>query len=158
MECAASDDFVDWAAGAGESDCADEWCFDSAIASLTPASGPWVQAPARRGRRGGRAGRPSSAPTSVQNTFSELDALNSLLGDSEALLGAVAGEKRGGGKVVEAVVDSGAVHSVTPPGTFPGKVSSSPWSRAGRGYRAANGTRIKNLGQVDVPFATAEGP
>jgi hypothetical protein len=36
-------------------------------------------------------------------------------------------------------------------------VSQSPWSRAGRGYRAANGTGIKNLGQVDVPFATAEG-
>ena len=72
-------------------------------------------------------------------------------------LGAVAGEKRGGSKVVEAVVDSGAVHSVTPPGLFPGKVCPSPWSRAGRGYRAANGTGIKNLGQVSVPFATAEG-
>ena len=33
----------------------------------------------------------------------------------------------------------------------------SPWSRAGRGYRAANGTGIKNLGQIDVPFGTAEG-
>ena len=83
--------------------------------------------------------------------------LNSLLGDSEALLGAVAGEKRSGGRIVEAVVDSGAVHSVTPPGLFPGKVVPSPWSRAGRGYRAANGTAIKNLGQIDVPFATAEG-
>ena len=83
--------------------------------------------------------------------------LSSLLGDSEALLGAVAGEKRSGGRIVEAVVDSGAVHSVTPPGLFPGKVVASPWSRAGRGYRAANGTSIKNLGQIDVPFATAEG-
>ncbi len=83
--------------------------------------------------------------------------MNSLLGDSEALLGAVAGEKRSGGRIIEAVVDSGAVHSVTPPGLFPGKVVPSPWSRAGRGYRAANGTSIKNLGQVDVPFATVEG-
>ncbi len=90
----------------------------------------------------------------VRNTHS---GLNSLLGDSEALLGAVAGEKRSGGRIVEAVVDSGAVHSVTPPGLFPGKVVPSPWSRAGRGYRAANGTSIKNLGQVDVPFATVEG-
>jgi hypothetical protein len=49
------------------------------------------------------------------------------------------------------------VHSVAPPGFFPGKTASSPWSRAGRGYRAANGTGIKNLGQVDVPFATTEG-
>ncbi len=30
-------------------------------------------------------------------------------------------------------------------------------SRAGRGYRAANGTAIKNLGQVPVPFVTTEG-
>ncbi len=62
-----------------------------------------------------------------------------------------------GGHVVEAVVDSGAAHSVTPPGLFPGRVCPSPWSRAGRGYRAANGTRIANLGQVQVPFSTAEG-
>jgi hypothetical protein len=40
---------------------------------------------------------------------------------------------------------------------FPGRVSPSPWSRAGRGYRAANGSRIANLGQVQVPFSTAEG-
>jgi hypothetical protein len=66
------------------------------------------------------------------------------------------GEVRGG-RVVEAVVDSGAVHSVTPPSRFPGPMVPSPWSRAGRGYRAANGTGIKNLGQVRVAFATAEG-
>jgi hypothetical protein len=162
MECAAASEEGDWAAalagaGAGDGDYGDEWNFDSTIASLTP----WVQAPARRGRRGGRVWRPfgagSGAPTPVQNAFSGLDSLNSLLDDAEVLLGAVAGEKRGGGRVVEAVVDSGAVHSVAPPGIFPGKVCPSPWSRAGRGYRAANGTGIKNLGQVDVPFATAEG-
>jgi hypothetical protein len=73
------------------------------------------------------------------------------------LMGAVEVDKRGGGRIVEAVVDSGAVHSVAPPGIFPGKVRTSPWSRAGRGYRAANGTSIKNLGEIDVPFATAEG-
>ncbi len=149
----------DWAAalagaGAGDGDADyDEWNFGSTLASLTP----WVQAPARRGRRGGRTWRPFGAPTPVQNTFSGLDSLNSLLDDAEVLLGAVAGETRGGGRVVEAVVDSGAVHCVAPPGLFPGKVVPSPWSRAGRGYRAANGTGIKNLGQVEVPFATAEG-
>jgi hypothetical protein len=31
------------------------------------------------------------------------------------------------------------------------------WSKTGRGYRAANGTGIKNLGQVAVKFSTAEG-
>jgi hypothetical protein len=69
----------------------------------------------------------------------------------------VAPEARRGGRVVEAVVDSGAVHSVAPPGAFPGRTRPSPWSRAGRGYRAANGSGIKNLGVVGVPFATTEG-
>jgi hypothetical protein len=141
-----------WADLTGEGDYGDEWLFDTAIASLAP----WTQAPARRGRGGRRTWRPfgagSGAPTDVHNRYSDL---NSLVDDA-TLLGAVAGETRGG-RVVEAVVDSGAVHSVAPPGLFPGKVCPSPWSRAGRGYRAANGTGIKNLGQVDVPFATVEG-
>ena len=59
--------------------------------------------------------------------------------------------------VVEAVVDSGAEESVAPPGVFPGVVRPSPMSRDGRGYRAANGTRIKNLGQMDVPFSSVDG-
>ncbi len=49
------------------------------------------------------------------------------------------------------------MRSVAPPGLFPGATQPSPWSRAGRGYRAANGTSIKNLGQLEVPFATTEG-
>ena len=89
----------------------------------------------------------------MQNRYS---GLNSLLDDTAVLLSTGAGETRGG-RVVEAVVDSGAVHCVTPPGVFPGKVLPSPWSRSGRGYRAANGTGIKNLGQVQVPFRTTEG-
>ncbi len=96
---------------------------------------------------------PPPHPTPVHNSFT---ALSSLIGDGDGLLGEVSAETRGG-KVVEAVVDSGAVHSVAPPGLFPGRVCPSPWSRAGRGYRAANGTRIANLGQVQVPFRTAEG-
>ncbi len=165
----------------------EEWAFDATIASLAPwtqvtasarkparasSAGPALaacQAGCRGQRRAGaytgqgpeaaartsRAGpaQPAGTPaTSVQNSFS---GLNSLLDDA-ALLSTGAGETRGG-KIVEAVLDSGAVHCVTPPGVFPGKVLPSPWSRAGRGYRAANGTGIKNLGQVDVPFATAEG-
>jgi hypothetical protein len=157
LECAAAG--ADWAtelagAGAGAAEDADydEWLLGGTIASLTP----WVQAPARRGRRGGRVWRPfaAGAHTPVQNMFS---GLGSLLDAADVLLGAVAVETSGGGRVVEAVVDSGAVHSVTPPGVFPGMMRSSPWSRAGRGYRAANGTSIKNLGQLEVPFATAEG-
>ncbi len=93
------------------------------------------------------------APTKTQNRFAALDLL---VEDADELLCAVSGAASGG-KVVEAVVDSGAVHSVTPPGVFPGRMVPSAWSKAGRGYRAANGTGIKNLGQIAVRFATAEG-
>ncbi len=96
------------------------------------------------------AGTPAIA---TKNSFA---ALSLLTDDAEELLAAVSGDA-GAGQVVEAVVDSGAVHSVTPPGWFPGPTVSSAWSRAGRGYRAANGTAIKNLGQVTVKFATAAG-
>jgi hypothetical protein len=111
--------------------------------------------PAFRSPRVARGGRRSAGmkPTPVQNRFS---ALSLLVDDTQDLLCAVSGETRGG-RIIEAVVDSGAVHSVTPPSLFPGQVCPSPWSRAGRGYRAANGTGIKNLGQVQVPFCTAEG-
>ncbi len=91
--------------------------------------------------------------TKTQNRFAALDLL---VDDADELLCAVSGDATGG-KVVEAVVDSGAVHSVTPPGFFPGRMVPSAWSKAGRGYRAANGTGIKNLGQIAVRFATAEG-
>ena len=98
-------------------------------------------------------------PTKAIPVRNQFDALNLLIDDADctqSLLCAVSGETRGG-RVVEAVVDSGAVHSVTPPSLFPGRTTPSPWSRTGRGYRAANGTGIKNLGQVQVPFRTTEG-
>ncbi len=58
---------------------------------------------------------------------------------------------------MEAVVDSGAEESVAPPGFFVAPVVPSPMSKAGGKYRAANGTRIRNLGQQKVAFSTAEG-
>ena len=86
--------------------------------------------------------------------------LNLLLDDTvplpESLVGAVSEDTKHG-RVIEVVVDSGAVHSVAPPSRFPGQMSSSPWSRAGRSYRAANGTSIKNLGQLQVTFDSREG-
>ncbi len=94
------------------------------------------------------------APRAAKN---KLPTLSLLTDDAEELMCAVTPETRSGGRVVEAVVDSGAVHSVAPPGAFPGRTRPSAWSRAGRGYRAANGTGIKNLGVVGVSFATAEG-
>ena len=92
----------------------------------------------------------------VRNQFDMLSVLLDDTDDTHDALCTVSSQARGG-RIVEAIVDSGAVHSVTPPELFPGRMTSSPWSRAGRGYRAANGTGIKNLGQVDVPFCTAEG-
>jgi hypothetical protein len=68
-------------------------------------------------------------------------------------VGAVARE----GGVLEAVVDSGAEESVAPPGFFAAEMVPSPMSKAGGKYRAANGTRIRNLGQQKVAFTTAEG-
>jgi hypothetical protein len=93
----------------------------------------------------------------VTPTLNSFDALSLLTDDADELLAAVSGETARTGDIVEAVVDSGAVHSVAPPGWFPGPTVPSPWSRAGRGYRAANGTGIKNLGQVAVKFCTVEG-
>ncbi len=57
----------------------------------------------------------------------------------------------------EAVVDSGADESVAPPNAVLGKVESSAVSRAGGRYKATNGTRIPNLGQRKIEFATDEG-
>ena len=61
------------------------------------------------------------------------------------------GEKE---RLVEAVVDSGVEESVIGPGIFPGEVVPSAMSKSGRRYRAANGARIPNLGQLDVFFHT----
>ncbi len=147
MEVAAGDDWagelLDGAIDAAAAEL-DEWCFDSAICSVKAAP---------QTKKTGKVTLPWVRTTKTQNSFA---ALSLLTDDAEELLGAVSGDVRGG-RVVEAVVDSGAVHSVTPPGLFPGRVAPSPWSRAGRGYRAANGTGIKNLGQVSVKFGTAEG-
>ena len=62
-----------------------------------------------------------------------------------------------GARIIEAVVDSGAEDSVTPPNLFAGPVASSPMSRAGRNYRAANGSPIPNLGQMIAHFRDAGG-
>ena len=74
-----------------------------------------------------------------------------------AILATVGSGLAPGEKMIEVVVDSGAVQSVAPPGLFPGTVEPSAMSRAGRTYRAANGSQIRNLGQVRVPFVSPEG-
>lgn len=62
-----------------------------------------------------------------------------------------------GRTVVMAAVDSGAEESVCPKGVFMEPMVPSAMSKAGIGYRAANGSPIKNYGQQKVQFATAEG-
>ena len=117
-------------------------------------SGPQREAAARTLPEPQGEGSVRAAPNRKRKPLA-ISALSLLVDGAEPLLGAVAAGRKG--RIVEAVVDSGAVHSVTPPARFPGKMSSSPWSRAGRGYRAANGTGIKNLGQQQVAFGTSEG-
>jgi hypothetical protein len=84
-----------------------------------------------------------------------LDGGRAVLGSLQRDEGLLAAISRPG--LVEAVVDSGAEESVAPPGCFAAKVMPSPMSRAGGRYRAANGSRIKNVGQQKVAFTTAEG-
>jgi hypothetical protein len=129
----------------------EEWNFDTGLCSVTAAASASRRRAPRKTFGQTFAGGVGARGTKTQNSFA---ALNILTDDAEELLAAVSGD---GGRVIEAVVDSGAVHSVTPPGLFPGPTVPSPWSRAGRGYRAANGTAIANLGQVAVKFSTAEG-
>ena len=75
----------------------------------------------------------------------------------EVLLQAVAKEPtRPGYRLVEAVFDSGAEESVSPPRFFPGPVVPSTMSKAGGSYRVANGHRVPNIGQQAVHFETDE--
>ena len=60
-------------------------------------------------------------------------------------------------EIIEAIVDSGAEESVTPPNLFREEVLPSPMSRAGRCYRAANGSPIPNLGQLLAHFRDENG-
>ena len=62
-----------------------------------------------------------------------------------------------GRMVVMAAVDSGAEESVCPRGVFMEPMVPSAMSQAGLGYRAANGSPIKNYGQQKIQFATSEG-
>ena len=64
---------------------------------------------------------------------------------------------RKGYTLVEAVLDTGAEESVSPPRFFPGPVVPSKMSQAGGSYRVANVQRVPNIGQQAVHFKTDEG-
>jgi hypothetical protein len=76
---------------------------------------------------------------------------------TERFVGAVAKDETDGRYRVMAVVDSGAEESVAPPGCSPGMIVPCRMSKSGGKYRAANGARIPNLGQVKVPFVNEDG-
>ena len=67
------------------------------------------------------------------------------------------GSRKGGYKLVEAVVDSGCEESVTDPDTFPELLIPSAMSKAGKGYKGPDNSPIPNLGQKQVSFMTDEG-
>ena len=58
---------------------------------------------------------------------------------------------------VEGTLDSGAEGIVAPPGVIPGPVEPSEMSSTGRGYRAANGSKIRNFGETNARFRTEDG-
>ena len=58
---------------------------------------------------------------------------------------------------VAAMVDSGVEETVVPTGLLPGKAVESPMQHAGGRYKAANGSRVPNLGQHDVAFQGTRG-
>ena len=77
-------------------------------------------------------------------------------GEFDKTLNALGGP-RPGARLVEAVVDSGAVDSVAPPGVFEGTMRPSAMSKRGKKYRGPDSSRIPNLGQLDVTFESDEG-
>ena len=76
------------------------------------------------------------------------------LADGDLPLGSL--EARPGFKLVEAVFDTGAVHSCVPPGIFPGPILASAMSRAGKKYRGPDKSPIPNLGQLTGRFETED--
>ena len=136
--------------------------FGACLAAARPAA-----ALSQRARRQG--GRVGGGPSKEEQHLACLAATRAALAAKcaavEAALGSLQRDQPGGlvgavareGGVLEAVVDSGAEESVAPPGFFAAEMVPSPMSKAGGKYRAANGTRIRNLGQQKVAFTIAEG-
>jgi hypothetical protein len=136
--------------------------FGACLAAARPAA-----ALSQRARR--QCGRVGGGPSKEEQHLACLAATRAALAAKcaavEAALGSLQRDQPGDlvgvvardGGVLEAVVDSGAEESVAPPGFFAAEMVPSPMSKAGGKYRAANGTRIRNLGQQKVAFTTAEG-
>ena len=77
-------------------------------------------------------------------------------GDGELSVNAL-GKKVPGAVLVEAVLDSGAADSVSPPGVFPAPVTPSEMSKNGFKYEGPDKSKIPNLGQTEAEFGVDEG-
>ena len=64
---------------------------------------------------------------------------------------------RPGYKMVEAVFDTGAWTSCTPPDLFPGPVRASKMSKAGKGFAGPDQSPIPNLGEQECSFLVEDG-
>ena len=67
------------------------------------------------------------------------------------------GRQTPGARLVEAVVDSGAVDPVAPKDLFDGELEPSEMSKKGKKYCGPDGARIENYGQMNVGFTSDEG-
>ena len=64
---------------------------------------------------------------------------------------------RPGFRLIEAVFDTGAFKSCTPPGLFPGTVRPSAMSKAGKHFSGPDQSAIPNLGEQNCRFLTETG-
>jgi hypothetical protein len=137
----------------------DEYCQESCcLGHDWPTPSATTETRAERRKR--MVGRRVHFKEDFERELREHERALQLLTKDDKLVGVVAKEDApvsGAYKVIEAVIDSGAEESVAPPGLFPGAVVPSKMSRAGGRYRAANGARIPNLGQVKVRFENDAG-
>jgi hypothetical protein len=72
--------------------------------------------------------------------------------------GAINNVETEGWELLSILIDSGSTETVTPKASLAGhKLVATDWSEQGKGYSAANGTEIPNLGEKTVRGKTLDG-
>ena len=120
--------------------------------SSAPSAGPRPQPPVPPRTVASRPSGRSLAPSAEALDGGNRGGTVGLLARDGPCLAPVARPTNPAGRVVRAVIDSGAEDTVAPPDVLPGAVRPSAMSRAGLAYRSANGLPIRNLGQQTVAF------
>jgi len=88
--------------------------------------------------------------------FPPLNLLEHKAGENENVISAV--EEGKGWEQMSILIDSGSTETVAPENTLAGyELVSTDWSEMGKGYSAANGTDIPNLGEKIVTGQTTNG-